>query len=138
MNRQILTATLAAIAVGGLDPLARSETISSTLSNAVSGAQVAEADTLLSASFTTGDNPTPLRQITLLLARTSASGTASLRVYDDNGFEPGNLVGTLVSPSTYGDGYAYATFNGIGLELDPQTKYWVVLSSEDGGTFEWA
>src|SRR5262249_20214051 len=50
--------------------------------------------------------------------------------------EPGGLVGTLTSPTTYPSSLAPVSFTSAGLPLAANTTYWIVLRALDG-QFEW-
>ena len=89
----------------------------------------------LAASFGTGDATYQLDSVTLLLANPIA-GAAVVDIYTDGGQQPGSLVGTLTSPSSYLGPLVETTFTAGGITLSADTTYWAVLHATSG-EFDW-
>lgn len=101
------------------------------------GTEDASGLTWLAASFGTGDSSYQLSDVTLLLANTVA-GAAEVDLYTDGGQQPGSLVGTLTSPSSYLGPLVETTFTASGdITLSADTTYWVILHATSGD-FLWA
>jgi len=102
-----------------------------------SGTHLADSTHYLAASFVTGSNFALLQDITLLLARTTSSGSATVELYTGSATQPQTPVGTLISPSGYSTKLASTVFTTNGFALLPNTRYWVVLKPTSG-TFQWS
>ena len=72
-----------------------------------------------------------------LLLQNLTPGTATLDLYRDAAGAPGTLAGVLTSPTTYSSSLSLTTFGGNSLLLQPNSAYWLVLTSS-AGDFEWA
>jgi PEP-CTERM motif len=116
--------------------IANADTISSNLSNATAGTEVASGNTWLTASFGTGTSSDTLSSVTLLLSNPIA-GVAEVDLYSNSLLQPGSLVGTLFSPSSYSTGLSNTTFSSNGLTLSANSTYWLVLKALSG-EFDWA
>ncbi len=99
------------------------------------GTEAATGSSWLAASFGTGDATYQLDSVTLLLANPIA-GAAVVDIYTDGGQQPGSLVGTLTSPSSYLGPLVETTFTAGGITLSADTTYWAVLHATSG-EFDW-
>ncbi len=94
-----------------------------------------------SQAFTTGSNRATykLTHIAILLAHLGSGQQAAYSVYiaEDSGGRPGTSLGTLSgSPTLTNSPTAYAfTATGDGIDLEPDTTYWVVVDADLGGAF---
>lgn len=113
----------------------KADIISSNLSNATAGTEVASGDTWLTASFGTGTSSDTLSSVTLLLSH-PISGVAEVDLYSTNLLEPGSLVATLTSPATYASSLSNSTFLSSGVTLSANSTYWIVLKALSG-EFDW-
>ncbi|MCY4576404.1 MAG: SwmB domain-containing protein, partial [Chloroflexi bacterium] len=92
-----------------------------------------------SQAFTTGSNRAAykLTHIAILLAHLGGGQQAAYSVYiaEDSGGRPGTSLGTLSgSPTLTNNPTAYAfTATGDGIDLEPDTTYWVVVDADLGG-----
>jgi hypothetical protein len=100
------------------------------------GAEAITGEHRLAAAFSSGPAAAGLESVTLILARTSAEGSAALEIRSDEGLEPGALVGTLAAPASYSSTPQATTFTADGVQLAAGATYWVVLQAVEG-TFEW-
>jgi hypothetical protein len=100
------------------------------------GTVAASGSNWLAASFGTGDWTSQLDAVTLLLEN-SVAGNAVVDIYSDGGLQPGSLVGTLTSPSSYLGPLVETTFTASGITLAANSTYWVVLYATSG-EFDWA
>lgn len=116
---------------------ARAGILSDNLSSPSGGTEVVTGDTWLAASFGTGSTAADLESISLLLSRSSISGSVVLDLYSDGDFEPGSLQGSLDLASTISTDLAAVTFSASGISLLADTTYWVVLRAESG-EFQWS
>jgi hypothetical protein len=130
--------TLSAFALVALLPAAAEADVilSGNLSGATGGTEAASGDTWLTAGFGTDASTYKLTAVTLLLSNPT-TGKAELDIYDDGGLQPGSLVGTLDSPSSYSSGLTATTFTTSGINLSANSNYWVVLKATSG-EFDWA
>lgn len=126
--------TLSFLLVSAL--IANADTISSNLSNATAGTEAASGNTRLTASFGTGTSSDTLSSVTLLLSNPIA-GVAKVDLYSNSLLQPGSLVGTLISPSSYSTSLSNTTFSSNGLTLSANSTYWLVLKALSG-EFDWA
>ena len=111
--------------------------ISDNLANTSGGVETATGLTNIAASLTTGTSSFSLKSVTLLLDQATA-GTATVAIDSDAGLQPGGLVGTLTSPTTYSATPTNATFTSTaGIALAANTTYWVVLSAPSG-SYDWS
>ena len=131
-------ANATASAVGTINYSSAGTTVdlSNNLSNASGGTEAATGTTYLAASFGTGTSTYTLDSVTLALAE-AVAGTAKVEIFTNGGLEPGTLVGTLTSPSTYSASLASTTFTASGIILSASTTYWIVLVASSG-TFDWS
>ena len=110
--------------------------LSDNLSETSGGSETATGSTYLATSFAT-TTATTLTQVRLLMDQVS-SGTATVSIYSDSGSEPGTLVATLTSPSSYSSSLASTTFSSAsGVSLAADTTYWVVLKAS-AGSYNWS
>jgi len=107
------------------------------LDRSAAGAEVLSGDGRLAAAFSSGPAAARLESVTLLLARTSAEGSAALEIRSDEGLEPGALVSTITAPTSYSSTPQATTFTADGIQLEAGATYWVVLGAASGD-FEWA
>jgi hypothetical protein len=111
--------------------------LSDNITGVITGGTEAATDSnWLAASFTTGSSTAQLDGVTLLLANPTA-GAVEVDIYDDGGLQPGSLVGTLTSPSSYLGPLVESTFTASGITLAADSTYWVVVHAT-GGEFDWA
>ncbi|MGP0063897.1 MAG: choice-of-anchor R domain-containing protein [Isosphaeraceae bacterium] len=103
---------------------------------ATGGLEAATGSIWLASSFSTGGASDTLDSVTLLLENPVA-GNATVSIYTDGGLQPGTLVGTLTSPSSYLGPLVETRFTADGITLSADTTYWVVLQAA-GGEFDWA
>jgi hypothetical protein len=103
---------------------------------ATGGTEAVTGSTWLAASFATGDAAYQLDSVTLLLDN-SVAGAAVVAIYSDGGQQPGSLVGTLNSPSSYLGPLVETTFTASGITLSADSTYWAVLYAPSG-QFDWA
>ncbi|MGN6368145.1 MAG: choice-of-anchor R domain-containing protein [Phycisphaerae bacterium] len=81
------------------------------------------------ASFTTGSDSQSLKSITVPL-QLESPGSVSLMIYSDNSGVPGTHLATLTSPASFSTtSHEMTTFSATGINLDPNTTYWVLLQS---------
>ena len=106
------------------------------LDRPAAGAEAVTGDRRLAAAFTSGPAAARLQSVTLLLARTSPDGSASLEIRSDEGLEPGGLVAALAAPASYSSTPQATTFTTDGVQLQAGATYWVVLEASSGA-FEW-
>ncbi len=109
--------------------------LSDNLSQTTDSTEAATGSNDLAASFATGTSAVSVTSVTIPLAVTSG-GAVTVAIYTDGGLEPGTLVGTLTSPSSYSTTGANATFTGS-VALSASTTYWVVLKATSG-TANWS
>jgi hypothetical protein len=107
------------------------------LDRTAAGAETVSGDLRLAAAFSSGSAAARLTSVTLLLARTSADGSASLEIRSDEGLEPGALVAALAAPASFSSTPQATTFGADGVQLQAGATYWVVLAAASG-TFEWS
>lgn len=125
-------AVLTVLALFWINPLtAKADDLSFNLSNTTAGTETATANRGLTASFGTDASDYNLESVTLLLANTGA-GQAELSIYTDGNLEPGSLVGSLVSPTSYSSTLAETIFTASGISLSANSTYWVVLRAASG------
>ena len=92
-----------------------------------------------SQAFTTGSNSLgyKLTHVAILLGHLGSGQQAAYSVYiaEDSGGRPGASLGTLSgSPTLTNTPTAYAfTATGDGIDLEPDTTYWVVVDADLGG-----
>jgi hypothetical protein len=136
--KKVCFAVVAAVFVLIAPALASALVLYDNLSQAQVGGDPLAADGSYWAaqSFGSGSNSCTLSSVGLLI-KMGETGTAVARIFDDNGSQPGNPVGTMVSPAGYSTTFGENTFTASGITLLPNSTYWVVLSN-DSGTFEWA
>jgi hypothetical protein len=117
-------------------PPAVASDLSSNLSNPTMGSESASGARWLCASFATDASSHTLSAVTLLLANPLA-GAAQVSIYSSAALEPGALIATLNSPSSYSATPAPTMFKAAGVTLAPTTTYWVVLRPLSG-QFDWS
>lgn len=110
--------------------------LSNNMSATMGGFESGGADRWLASSFATDSAPHALSSITLRIAN-PVPGQASVMLYSTAGLEPGSLVATLTSPGVYSTTLAPALFTASGVQLTPNTTYWVVFRALTG-QFDWA
>ena len=121
------------IAAAGSTGTGSTTDLADNLSQTPDSYETATGNNWLAASFTT-TSAVSVTGVTLPLAMTT-SGAVTLSIYTDGGLEPGTLVGTLASPSSFSATSADATFTGS-VALSAGTTYWVVLQATSGA-FNW-
>ena len=144
-NRRPRLRTLAGCAVLAALPLGvhAQAVLSNNLSNASGGTETASGATYFTSSFGTDASAYTLNSVSLLLDN-SAAGTAEVDIFSDatdyqgsSGLQPGTLIGTLSSPTSYSSTLAPATFTASGISLAANSTYWVVLKA-NSGAFDWS
>ena len=100
------------------------------------GTEAATGSTWLASSFGTGNATYEFDNVTLLL-QNPVAGAAVVQIYTDGGLQPGSLVGTLTSPSSYLGPLVETTFTADGITLAADSTYWVVLHATSG-EFDWS
>jgi hypothetical protein len=124
----VLVASLPAVAG------AASVVLSNNLSATTAGTETASGTTWLTSSFGTDSSSYTLNSVTLLMG---GAGQAEVDIYSDGGLQPGSLVGTLTSPTSYTSGLSDTTFTTAGITLGADSNYWVVLRAISG-SFNWS
>src|SRR5262245_6098930 len=74
--------------------------LSDNLAKTTTNIEAVAGNRWVTSSFGTGTSAHTLTSITLKLAN-PVSGSASLMLYSDGSLEPGNLLATLTSPTSY-------------------------------------
>jgi hypothetical protein len=125
-------------------PCAKATVLSDNLQSPTYYTELVGGQTEITAAFRTDDSAYVLNSVTALMQQDSP-GALTLSLYasqavppNDLGFQPGKLLGTLFSPSTYPTALATASFGGADLMLSPDTTYWIVMSVPTSGKYEWA
>jgi hypothetical protein len=132
----LLTCVALAAVHGAAMPAIAQTVLSTNLTATTTDVETVTGTDWLTASFGTGTSAMLLDSATLKLAST-VTGSATLRLYTDGGLQPGTLVGTLTSPTSYSTTLADTTFTSGSLMLAANTTYWLVLSATSG-SFDWA
>ena len=99
------------------------------------GTEAATGASWLASSFGTGNATYKLDTVTLLLEN-SVAGAAVVDIYSNGGLQPGSLVGTLISPTSYIGPLVETTFTASDITLSANSTYWVVLRAAQG-EFDW-
>lgn len=107
------------------------------LSAANGGSETVSGANWIAGSFTTDASKYTTVAATLLLQQTGSSSPAILNLYSDGGLQPGSLLGTFTSPSTYStSSLASTSFTLSTVTLQANTTYWLVLHSASG-SYNW-
>ena len=95
--------------------------------------------------FTTGSNAagyklTRVRTGLDTVAHDHSSAGVSLSIWSDSSGLPGSKLGTLTKPDTLSGGGALNDFDapGDGIDLEANTKYYMVFDSSQSSAFSWA
>ena len=128
--------TLLGAALLLLSPALPAADLFDNLDRSAAGAEVLSGEGRLAAAFSGGSTGDTLQSVTLVLARTSAGGSAAVEIRSDEGLEPGALVATLTPPGSYSSSPQPTTFGADAVPLEAGATYWVNLRAVEG-TFEW-
>ena len=96
------------------------------------------SSSFLAQSFTTGSNTT-LTSVDIRLGSALGKST-SAKIREDNGGEPGDLVATLVNPSSLDDERLHNFAAPAGTTLTEATTYWLLMNegvSSSRASFDW-
>lgn len=132
MKKSSLVSLLVACAVGNLS----ADELSSNIEQPSAGTESVSVGRSLAARFNTDTDAHELTSVTLEIEAPS-NADVTVSIYSDQGFEPGNLIGSFSNPTSLPTSLGLATFAASGINLEASASYWVVMSSDDAGV-SWA
>jgi Dockerin type I domain len=101
------------------------------------GSDAVSGTNWIAGSFTTDTSKYSTITASLLLQQTSSSSPAVLNLYSNGGLQPGSLVGTFTSPTSFStSSLASTSFTLNTVTLAASTTYWLVLHSTSG-SYNW-
>jgi hypothetical protein len=118
-----------------LEPRQLLTTFFDDLSATNGGSYAISGSTYEAGEFTTDSSTYNTLTVALFMSQTTA-GTAQLDLYTNSGIQPGTLVSTFTSPTSFSSSLASATFTLSGLSLTASTDYWLVLHAPSGA-YNW-
>ncbi len=133
MKKLLIVVFALAIALTFIAPAANADVLFNNLGNSSTGEGTVGANTWWAQSFSTGSSSYNLSSVVLDMSVNTAGTTATVSIFTNTGTgngQPGTLVGTLTSPGSYTvyNNASLTTFTASGINLNPNSIYWVVLN----------